>query len=265
VFSTTGRPRRAAVIGHALPDVDGKTALSFRELVEVWFIRHFLRAGVSWRNIRRAAAEARRDLLSEAGHRLRFSTDGVTIFADPLAGGGDRTALDLGANQYVILHVLAQSIRSEFDPEAADVIRGWQPAANAAGAAGPAPSFRHPIVEPGVPTRALADALRAEGGDAGRVAALFGVSEDAARQAAAFAMTVAAPARQDMSCEKPMASDVGRRTQALFPPPRAQPIAAAPILVAMWLQGSFRSAADGRDVFERMVGATGIEPVTPAV
>lgn len=85
------QPRQGAagaVIGHALPDAEGRTALSFRELIEVRFVRHFLRAGVSWPNIRRAAAAARRDLLSESGHRRRFSTDGMTIFADTLAGGG---------------------------------------------------------------------------------------------------------------------------------------------------------------------------------
>jgi signal transduction histidine kinase len=188
-----GKPRRAAVVGHVLPDVEGKTALSFRELIEVRFIRHFLRAGVSWRNIRQAAAQARRNLLSETGHRLRFSTDGVTIFADTLARSGDRKALDLVAHQYVMLHVLAQSIRSEFDLEAEDVIRAWHPRPEMPLVLlDPRRSFGHPIVEPGVPTQALADALRAEGGDAGRVAALFGTSEDAVRQAAAFEITLAA-------------------------------------------------------------------------
>jgi hypothetical protein len=62
-----GGRRRAAVVGHTLPDVEGKTALAFRELIEVRFVRHFLRAGVSWRNVRRAAKEARRDLLTEVG------------------------------------------------------------------------------------------------------------------------------------------------------------------------------------------------------
>lgn len=188
-----GQKRRAAVVGHLLADVDGKTALSFRELIEVRFIRHFLRAGVSWRNIRRAAAQARRDMVGEAGHRLRFSTDGVTIFADTLARGGDRKALDLVAHQYVMLHVLAQSIRSEFDVEAADVIRAWHPRPETPLVLlDPRRSFGHPIVEPGVPTRALAEALRAEGGDTGRVAALFGAPEAAVRQAAAFEMTLAA-------------------------------------------------------------------------
>lgn len=104
-----GRGRRPAIVEHVLPSIDGRTALSFRELIEVRFVRHFLRAGVTWRNIRRAAAEARRDLLDDADHRLRFSTDGVTIFADVLARDGDSKARDLVANQYVMLGVLKQS------------------------------------------------------------------------------------------------------------------------------------------------------------
>ena len=188
-----GKPRRSAAVGHLLPDVEGKTALSFRELIEVRFVRHFLRAGVSWRKIRRAASEARRDLLSEAGPQLRFSTDGVTIFADTLARSGDRTARDLVANQYVMLAVLAQSIRSEFDLEAEDVILAWRPRSETPLVLiDPRRSFGHPIVEPGVPTLALAEALRAERGDAGRVAALFGTSKEAVQQAAAFEMTLAA-------------------------------------------------------------------------
>jgi signal transduction histidine kinase len=150
----TSKPQRPALVGHVLPDVEGKTALSFRELVEVRFIRQFLRAGVSWRNIRHAAAQARRDLLSEAGHRLRFSTDGVKIFANTRARGGDRRALDLVAHQYVMLHVLARSIRSEFDLEAEDVIRAWHPRPEMPLVLlDPRRSFGHPIVEPGVPTR----------------------------------------------------------------------------------------------------------------
>lgn len=47
-------------------------------------------------------------------------------------------------------------------------------------------------MEPGVPTRALADAVRAEGGDVKRVAALFETPEEAVRQALAFEMTLAA-------------------------------------------------------------------------
>lgn len=189
----TDKLHRPAVVGHRLPVLEGKTALSFHELIEVRFVRHFLRAGVSWRNIRRAATEAHRELIDEAGHRLRFSTDGVTVFADALAESGDRTARDLVANQYVMALVLANSIKSEFDVEADDLIRAWHPRPETPRVLlDPRRSFGRPIVEPGVPTRTLADALRAERGDADRVAALFGVPAEAVRQAVVFEMTAAA-------------------------------------------------------------------------
>jgi hypothetical protein len=184
-----GRP----IIRDDLPPIDGKLALSFSELIEVRFIRHFLRAGVSWPAIRRAADEAHRELLDHQGARLRFSTDGLTVFADQLASGGDRRSRDLVANQYVLLLILQDSIKQEFDLEAGDLIRAWHPRPETPGVLlDPARSFGRPIVEPGIPTQALATALEAEGGDAALVAALFGTTEALVRQAAAFEMNLAA-------------------------------------------------------------------------
>jgi len=189
----TGKPRREAVIHHDLPILEGKTALSFRVLIEVRFIRHFLRAGVSWRAIRRAAGEARRELLGPESHSLRFSTDGITVFVRGLAEDGDSRARDLVANQYVMLLILEQTIKDEFDLEANDLIRAWHPRREAPLVLlDPRRSFGRPIVEPGVPTRTLTDALAAEGGDEARVAALFGTAPEAVRQAAAFEMMLAA-------------------------------------------------------------------------
>jgi hypothetical protein len=188
-----GKPRRSGIVAHQLPELEGKTALSFQTLIEVRFVRHFLGAGVSWRAIRQAAGAARLELVGVTGHRLRFSTDGVTVFVDSLASGGDRQARDLVANQYVMLSILKQSIRSEFDLEGDDLIRAWHPrAATPLVLLDPRRSFGRPIVEPGVPTQTLADALRAERGDFARVAEMFGTSSDAVRQAAAFEMTLAA-------------------------------------------------------------------------
>jgi hypothetical protein len=172
--------------------MEGKTALTFRDLLEVRFIRHFLRAAVSWRVIRQAAGEARRDFLDGDDRRLRYSTDGMTVFADAMAKNGDRRARDLVGNQYVLLHVLCKSIRSEFDLEGEDLIRAWRPRAQTRLVLlDPGRSFGRPIVADGIPTRALADALVAEHGNAARVAALYGTSEEAVRQAAAFELTLA--------------------------------------------------------------------------
>jgi hypothetical protein len=189
----SGKSRRPPVIDRRLPELEGKTALSFRELIEVRFVRHFLRAGVSWHVLRRAAREARQELLGNDGARLRFSTDGVTVFADALAKDGDRRARDLVANQYVLLLILEQSIQSEFDLDAHNLIRAWTPRRETPLVViNPSRSFGHPIVEPGVPTATLAGALSAEHGNTARVAAIFDTTEEAVRQAAAFEMTLAA-------------------------------------------------------------------------
>lgn len=188
-----GKPRRAAIIARHLPDLEGKVALSFRELIEVRFIRHFLRAGVSWRAIRRAADEAKRELFGEDERRLLFSTDGVTVFADALATEGDRKARDLVANQYVLLQILERSIKHEFDLEADNLIAAWHPRRETPLVLlDPRRSFGRPIVAPGVPTLTLANALAAERGDVARVAAIFEIPEESVREAAAFEMTLAA-------------------------------------------------------------------------
>ena len=182
---------RPAMIGHTLPNLEGRIALTFRELIEVRFIRHFLRAGVSWRTIRQAVREARRELLGEEATRVRFSTDGVTVFADALALDGDRGARDLVANQYVLLLILEQSLRSEFDLDADNLIRAWTPRRETPLVlVNPRRSFGRPIVEPGIPTATLANALTAERGDTARVAAQYETTEEAVRQAAAFEMTL---------------------------------------------------------------------------
>jgi len=183
-----GKPERQI---RQLPNVDGKTALSFHEVIEVRFIRHFLRAGVSWKNIRRASEEC--ELVGLAGQRPRFSTDGVAVFADTLAKGGDRSARDLVAHRYVMLKLLEQSVRSQFDLEGDDLIRAWRPRLETPLVLlDPRRSFGRPIVEPGVPTDTLAQSLRAEGGDVDRVAAMFCVPDEAVRQAATFELTIAA-------------------------------------------------------------------------
>jgi hypothetical protein len=188
-----GKLRSPAVISPSVPPIEGKVALSFRDLIEVRFVRHFLRAGVSWRLLRRAAQQARHELLDDNGARLRFSTDGVTVFADALAADGDRRARDLVANQYVLLSILEQSIQSEFDLDADRLIRAWMPRHETPLVlVNPARSFGRPLVEPGIPTSTLSDALKAERGDRARVAALFDTTEEAVRQAAAFELNLAA-------------------------------------------------------------------------
>ncbi len=180
-------------IGHLLPEIQGKIVFSFRELIELRVVRHFLRAGVAWKAIRRMAPQARHGLLDETGYGLRYTADGVTTFAQRLARDGDMRATELVANQEAVLAVLKKNIRSEFDLDAGEIIRAWHPRAETPLVLlDPRRSFGHPLVEPGVPTMALTDALRAEGGDVARVAALFGASNESVRQAAAFETMLAA-------------------------------------------------------------------------
>lgn len=179
------------VIKRRLPDIEGTPALTYRDLIEVRFIQHFLKAGVSWRHIRQAAREAHGELLEGVQH-LRFRTDRSKIFADRLAANGDRAARELISGQYVLLDVLRGSFLSEFDLEGQDLLSTWRPRPQQPHVRlDPERAFGRPTVEPGIPTRILADALVAEG-DADRVARLYGTTPDLVREAAAFELTLAA-------------------------------------------------------------------------
>ncbi|MEO8716461.1 MAG: hypothetical protein ABI369_15765 [Acetobacteraceae bacterium] len=181
-----------AVIERQLPDVDGEAGLTYRDLIEVRFIQHFLRAGVSWVHIRQAAREAHGELLEGVRH-LRFRTDRTTILADRLAEDGDRVARELVSRQYVLLDVLRESFLEEFDLEGEDLLRAWHPRSGQPNVrVDPERAFGRPIVEPGIPTRTLADALMAEGDDAERVARLYGTTPGLVREAAAFELTLTA-------------------------------------------------------------------------
>lgn len=180
------------IIKRRLPDVDGDAALTYRDLIEVRFVQHFLRAGVSWPHIRQAAREAHGELLEGVQH-LRFKTDRAKIFATRLAEDGDRKARELVSHQYVLLSVLEDSFLEEFELEGRDLLLAWQPRSQQPNVrVDPERAFGQPTVAPGIPTRTLADALLAEGGDAERVARLYGTTSALVREAVAFELTVAA-------------------------------------------------------------------------
>ncbi len=188
VFGHGGKP---APLVRELPPQDGQDALGFLNLVEVLFLAELRKKGLRWSTIRRGAELARRVLGDD--HPLAtgaFHTDGQRGFWLELAGEtGDRCLIDLVDGNGAMLEVLEQSFRRfvEFDAPG-DRASLWQPDPDLARVVvDPTRRFGQPIDrESGVPTEVLASALRAEGGDAGRVARWWDVPAEAVRQAAAF-------------------------------------------------------------------------------
>lgn len=159
--------RSSAVWERELPIVDGRVALSFRDLIEVRFINAFLERGVSWPVIRKAADRAAEFLGSTHPFSTHgFLTDGRSIFADLASEeDGEPVLLDLARSQYAFKKVLEKSLYEglEFDVDQDAVARWWPLGFKRNVVLDPDRSFGQPIISKcNIPTRILANAVRAD-------------------------------------------------------------------------------------------------------
>lgn len=168
--------------------------LSFLDLLEVRFLDAFLVRGVSRKAVRIAALNARELLGRHHPFSTRiFKTDGRSIFAEITKGTDDKRLLDVVKKQYVFEKIVAPYLYEgiEFnafnDPE-----RWWPLGKKHAVVIDPERGFGAPIVaRSGVPTKVLANALKAEG-SVESVAKWYEVSEREVRDAVLFEERLAA-------------------------------------------------------------------------
>lgn len=160
--------------------------LSFRDLIELRFVRAFLGAGLGLRAVRACIDYAR--VLTNESHPLStrsFRTDGKTIFLESLRESGEVELLDLKRKQYAIHNVIERTFR-DLDVENGRVSR-WRPYRGKDSIVlDPGRAFGQPIAAAfGVPTVALADAVKAEG-SVQRAARLFEVEPAVVRDAVRY-------------------------------------------------------------------------------
>ncbi|MGU3494166.1 hypothetical protein ACLBXM_08995 [Xanthobacteraceae bacterium A53D] len=167
--------------------VDGQQLeLSFRDLIELRFVKAFLEAGIGLKAVRNCLAYARECVDSDRPFSSgKFRTDGKTIFLESLEVSSDSKLLDLKRKQYVFKQVVDRSFK-DLDLED-DAVARWRPYRGKASiVVDPTRSFGQPIASAaGVPTIVLADAVEAEG-SAAAVARLFDVTEAVVRDAVLF-------------------------------------------------------------------------------
>lgn len=167
---------------------DHPEGIGFRDLLELRFVRKFRDAGVPLQLIRQTL-EAARDLLSTPYPFTckKFQTDGRRIFLSVAEESGDPSLIDLAKKQNVIEPVIGPSLRTgiEFD---ADSAARWFPLPKSkAVVLDPQRSFGHPVLtDSGVPTAAVAAAVRAEKGDESFVARVFDIPKSAVKRAVEF-------------------------------------------------------------------------------
>lgn len=133
--------------------------LTFRELIELLFVRMFLNEGVSMRTIRRAADRASQVFASEYPFTLKqFVTDGRHIFATLLEEGqpDPRLIEDVSRGQLALTSVINPFLRKlEYGLEAGDLTL-WPKGRDGRVVLDPNRSFGQPIdAETGVPTDVL--------------------------------------------------------------------------------------------------------------
>jgi uncharacterized protein (DUF433 family) len=166
--------------------------LSFRDLIELRFVKTFRDLGIGLTTIRdcyhRAVDEVQDD---RPFSTQRFRTDGKTIFLEITEKDHDGRMIDLKKRQQVFRTIIEPSLRDlEFD---ASAVARWYPLGirHRSVLVDPSRSFGRPIVEHGVPTEILADAVKTEG-SVEAVASLYEVPRAEVRSAIQFEQRLAA-------------------------------------------------------------------------
>jgi uncharacterized protein (DUF433 family) len=172
---------------------DDTLELSFRDLIELRFVKTFKDYGLSLPTIRacfKRAVELVHD--DRPFSTQKFRTDGKTIFLEITDNVREGELIDLKRRQGVFHSVILPSLHDlEFD---ADIVVRWFPLGSGRRTivVDPARAFGRPIVvDGGVPVEVLADAIEIEGGEQ-RVAKLYDVPLAAVRDAVSFHQRLAA-------------------------------------------------------------------------
>jgi uncharacterized protein (DUF433 family) len=175
-----------------LPSSDHHLELSFRDLIELRFVKAFIDAGLGLKTIRTCLEYAKECVSDERPFSTRkFRTDGRTIFLESARRTGEAELLDLKRHQFVISDVIARTFKDlEIED---DAVARWRPyRGKRTIVIDPQRAFGQPIAaQSGVPTVTLVDAVKAEG-SAQRVARLYEVSESIIQDAINFEKSLVA-------------------------------------------------------------------------
>lgn len=166
--------------------VEEHLEIGFRDLIELRFVKAFTDSGVGLLAIRNCLEYARKVVEDDRPFSTqRFRTDGRTIFLESIEKADEAKLLDLKRRQYVFKQVIERTFK-DLDIED-DTVARWRPFHGKRSIViDPGRAFGQPIAsQSGVPTVALADAVKAEG-SVEDVARIFEVSVGVVRDAVSF-------------------------------------------------------------------------------
>ncbi|MDG3440067.1 DUF433 domain-containing protein [Nitrospirillum amazonense] len=185
--------RAEPIICRQYPPVGDSQEVGFWDLLEIRFIEHFRKQGVSLQSIRKAAHAARVELHSQhpfAMSSIRFMTDRKRIFLHFAEKTGDKKLLDLMHGQFTMYEIIEQALARgiEFSPSTG-LAQRWHPKPiefpNVV--LDPLIAFGQPVIDNArIPTSALFSSWKAEGNDYSIVADWYEIDEALVRQAVEF-------------------------------------------------------------------------------
>jgi len=191
-FKSGERVRHSdAVWQGELKPIENKLALSFRDLLELRFVDAFIRAGVSWRTMRRAHQKAQDQL--NTTHPFcsnRIFTDGRSILLRQGEEDSDRVLINLANDQAEFARIVAP-FQKELEFSGADIV--WWPLGRKRQVVlDPKRNFGQPsVARSWVPTRVLARSATTNG-SIEVVAHWFEVAASEVRDAIEFEARLAA-------------------------------------------------------------------------
>jgi uncharacterized protein (DUF433 family) len=156
-----------AILKKDVPRVGGKTVLTFLELIETAFVRHFRAIGYSAQTIRKVAEKLRQRHCIDHPFAMekRFKADGREIFEEVVTDKGEKRLVSLN-DSFMIVPAIEPTL---FDQVfyVGDIAREFIPLVNHPRVVmNPTISFGRPALKDlGIPTERLYDAYRAEGGE----------------------------------------------------------------------------------------------------
>lgn len=184
---------RGPIIQRQYAPIEGTQELGFLDLIEVRFVEHFRKQGVSLQALRKAAQTAREEWKQNhpfAISNTRYLTDRVEVFAKTAHDLHDDVLFNLVTKQYemyvVLEEVLAKGI--EFDPTSG-LAREWRPKPVEFPdiVLSPLIAYGQPATAPwGVPTSAIYNTWKAENGSYAATSDWYEIDEKLARQAVEF-------------------------------------------------------------------------------
>lgn len=184
---------RGPIIQRQYQPIEGAQELGFLDLIEVRFVEHFRKQGVSLQGLRRAAETARDQWKQQhpfATSSTKYLTDRIEVFSKTARDVHDNVLLNLVTKQYemyvVLEEVLAKGL--EFDPTSG-LAREWKPRPGEFPDVmlSPLVAYGQPAIMPfGVPTSAIYNTWKAENGNYAATSDWYEIDEKLARQAVEF-------------------------------------------------------------------------------